>query len=956
MALARTDAAYKVWLKENMPAGFMSETAAQQLEVIAHTLVYTEQYEEYVHLNFKQQSYVLSLAAENADEAILQHYGDKGITEYRTYFSKSPFPGYKQPLRITRLGVAPEASPDIPMPENVGPALLLEALLRDRVQYRIFEQGPDAALLCFAWRNVQKRNFVYNLACACRRNKLRLTHLRFSYTDPVSTKCVLLGSIGLENSAVLKDRGLMKQFLREFELLKSFRGNDGLSALVDNGTLTANHANLLRALTSLIGQILADVDASLFTEENILEAFLFHAELSVELVSVFRARFHPSRHNDADYARLSAALQAKLASLDTGLKKHDDRRRTVFMQALNVIRHTLRTNMYDYHKLGIGFRLDPKYMDNVPGFDRKSKYPELPFGIYYVKGWNYFGFQIRFRDLARGGMRTVVSWNQEREQYERANMFTECYNLAFTQQKKNKDIPEGGSKSILFLRANEELVHEAEVVRSELLASGQSAGDVDKRVELWRGEQETEYMYYNQRCFLHTLLSLIVWDFEKNTLKYGDQVVDYLNSPEYIYLGPDENFHDSMIQWLAKESVLMGYYSGGAFISGKEHAGINHKEYGVTSLGALQYLNHGLIYVGIKEGPFTVKITGGPDGDVAGNFMVLLNKHYKTRAKVLVVTDGSGTCYDPQGLDLDVLEHMFKEGLKGHTMMVHDYPRDKMHPGSWVLSIKRTRQASQLARECLCLRCNAAGTVEEEWITNSAANTLFATNAHTTQADVFLPCGGRPRALNINNVATFIDKEGKPTARLIVEGANLYLTQEAREYLEDRGVIIFKDSSANKCGVVSSSYEILAGLTMTDEQFMEVKAELAANILTRLEQIANDEAKAMIAYHEAHKGKVRMSKIAEIVSERINKYTDEMYTYLQGVKLEEPKAKAFLDIFINYVPECIKRKHLAQCLKRVPDMHKKCVIATRVACFLVYNKGLDWAPSVVDLLGVLIKQ
>ena len=55
-----------------------------------------------------------------------------------------------------------------------------------------------------------------------------------------------------------------------------------------------------------------------------------------------------------------------------------------------------------------------------------------------------------------------------------------------------------------------------------------------------------------------------------------------------------------------------------------------------------------------------------------------------------------------------------------------------------------------------------------------------------------------PEAVNISNVASLIDSEGKPHFKYIVEGANLFLTQQARLYLEKRKVVLFKDSSANK--------------------------------------------------------------------------------------------------------------------------------------------------------------
>ena len=56
----------------------------------------------------------------------------------------------------------------------------------------------------------------------------------------------------------------------------------------------------------------------------------------------------------------------------------------------------------------------------------------------------------------------------------------------------------------------------------------------------------------------------------------------------------------------------------------------------------------------------------------------------------------------------------------------------------------------------------------------------------------------RPEAVNVSNMAALIDAEGKPHFKYIVEGANLFLTQQARLHLEKRKVVLFKDSSANK--------------------------------------------------------------------------------------------------------------------------------------------------------------
>jgi NAD-specific glutamate dehydrogenase len=56
----------------------------------------------------------------------------------------------------------------------------------------------------------------------------------------------------------------------------------------------------------------------------------------------------------------------------------------------------------------------------------------------------------------------------------------------------------------------------------------------------------------------------------------------------------------------------------------------------------------------------------------------------------------------------------------------------------------------------------------------------------------------QPESVNITNVSKLFDADGKPHFKAVVEGANLFFTQQARLHLEKKGVIVFKDSSANK--------------------------------------------------------------------------------------------------------------------------------------------------------------
>lgn len=56
--------------------------------------------------------------------------------------------------------------------------------------------------------------------------------------------------------------------------------------------------------------------------------------------------------------------------------------------------------------MALSFRLDPNFLPEV-------EYPKKPFGMFIVIGNEFRGFHVRFRDVARGGIRLVMSRNRE---------------------------------------------------------------------------------------------------------------------------------------------------------------------------------------------------------------------------------------------------------------------------------------------------------------------------------------------------------------------------------------------------------------------------------------------------------------------------------------------------------------------------------------------------------------
>lgn len=183
--------------------------------------------------------------------------------------------------------------------------------------------------------------------------------------------------------------------------------------------------------------------------------------------------------------------------------------------------------------------------------------------------------------------------------------------IAHTQHLKNKDIFEGGSKMVVLLDA----------------------------VDLKNRELLNRRLYKLPFGFINAFFDIFVTE---NGQPKDPRVVDYYGEDEAIEIGPDENMHDSMVELIARQSVRRGYLLGNGVISSKK-AGINHKEFGVTSTGVIKFAEITMEQLGIDVhcDAFSVKFTGGPGGDVAGNAMRLLLERCPA-VRINLILDGTG--------------------------------------------------------------------------------------------------------------------------------------------------------------------------------------------------------------------------------------------------------------------------------------------------------------------------
>ena len=120
----------------------------------------------------------------------------------------------------------------------------------------------------------------------------------------------------------------------------------------------------------------------------------------------------------------------------------------------------------------------------------------------------------------------------------------------------------------------------------------------------------------------------------------------------------------------------------------------------------------------------------------------------------------------------------------------------------------------------------------------------------------------------------------------IVEGANLFLTQDARLRLERAGCIIYKDASANKGGVTSSSLEVLASLAFDEQGFLEnmccsesgerpkFYVDYVKQVQTIIKRNAAMEFEAIWREHELTK--IPRSILSDTISNAITKLDEEL--------------------------------------------------------------------------------
>ncbi|GFE53554.1 glutamate Leucine Phenylalanine Valine dehydrogenase family protein [Babesia ovis] len=529
-----------------------------------------------------------------------------------------------------------------------------------------------------------------------------------------------------------------------------------------------------------------------------------------------------------------------------------------------------------------------------PLFLSKNDYPQTPYGIVMIMGPYFRGFHIRFSEISRGGIRIVQSFSHEAFTRNKLQVFDEAYNLSYTQSLKNKDIPEGGSKGVILL---------------------------DKAVS---AEVANIFTRNSFMCYVDGLIDMMM---------PNDQMVDHLHQDEIYFLGPDEHTGTGrLMDWAANHAKIRGFPFWRSFTTGKEPVmgGIPHDIYGMTTASIESYIHEILNKFDMKEEQVTRFLTGGPDGDLGSNALLC------SKTKTLTIIDRSGVLHDPEGLDINELRRLAANRLKGEDTSC-------MHYNDALLS-KRGFKVPE----------DAVDVVLPDGTTVKRGHKFRdAFHLGGCKSDLFNPCGGRPSSITPFNVNRLFDEKGKCVYKFIVEGANVFITQDARRILENKGVILFKDASTNKGGVTSSSFEVLAGLVLDDEtfdekmtvkpggEFPQFRKDYINEILDIIKRNARMEFHAL--WNEGLRIEMPRCDLTDILSSKIirlkSDIMDSNALWQDTVLVKTVLSKAIPQSLQKLVP-------IEEIMKRLPDRYMRSMFAAYIASTFYYSQNFTDDTSV----------
>ncbi len=549
-------------------------------------------------------------------------------------------------------------------------------------------------------------------------------------------------------------RSPIEDIKAEFEeaMYKVWHGeleNDALNKLILRAKMTWRNVEILRAYLKYTAQT-----AFPYSSDFMASVVARHPLIATQLMELFHARFNPeTEKRQQQIEKANDTITVLLSDVSDVV---DDR---VIRQFRDTIQHTLRTNAFQTKKGGgykdyISLKLDATQVPNLP--------LPRPYREIFVYSVEVEGIHLRGGKVARGGLR----WSDRREDFR-----TEILGLVKAQMVKNAVIVPVGSKGGF-------------VVKQPVIGSRDAV--IAQGIECYKN-------------FLRGLLD-ITDNLVSGKVTHPKDVVIHDGEDPYLVVAADKG--TATFSDIANEiSAEYNHWLGDAFASGGS-AGYDHKKMGITARGAWVSVQRHFAEMGldVQKEDFTVAGIGDMSGDVFGNGM-LLSKHIRLIAAFnhmhifLDPNPEAATSYKER-------KRLFAKQRSGWE----DYNTDLISKGGGVYS--RSEKVIELSKEIRdaldikesklspdeLIRAIMRSPVDLIW--NGGIGT-YVKSADESHAEV----GDKA------NDSTRVNAD-ELRCKVIGEGGNLGLTQNARIAYALHGGRINTDAIDNSAGVDCSDHEV----------------------------------------------------------------------------------------------------------------------------------------------------
>ncbi len=562
--------------------------------------------------------------------------------------------------------------------------------------------------------------------------------------------------------------------------------NDGFNRLIIRTNLDWRECQLIRAYAKYIRQL--QVTFSQAYMEEVLSKYPHICHLMLQL---FTCQFAPDCKEDRPRAREEILNRVK--TLLEGVDNLDEDR--ILRKFVNTVSSTLRTNYYQLHeglpKAYVSIKIDCLAIDEMP-------LPRPMFEI-FVYSPRVEAIHLRGGKVSRGGIR----WSDRREDFR-----TEVLGLMKAQTVKNAVIVPVGSKGGFVVkhlpsREDREALMKEVVACYEIMIRGLldltdniQGQDIIPPPEIVRRDDDDPYL---------------VVAADKGTSTFSD----YAN----------------------KISAEYDFWLGDAFASGGS-TGYDHKKMGITARGAWESVKRHFREMGIDANREKITVVGIGDmsGDVFGNGMLLSHhlklvaafnhmhifidpnpdpeKSFQERKRLFDLPQSTWADYNPALISSGggVFERKLKSiSLTPEIKELFEIRHDSLTPSDFIRYLLKAP-------------------VELIWFGGIGT---FIKSKNETNIEV----GDRTNdALRINGVDV--------RAKVIVEGANLGVTQLGRIEYAKNGGRINTDAIDNSAGVDCSDHEVNIKVLLRQATLKNGLNVQKRNIL--LEQMTDDVARLVV--------------------------------------------------------------------------------------------------------------